>query len=114
MIDGSPHIFDTKTKTMIEINDDLSPALQDAPLSYNRTLERGTMTMLDESIVEVKLVYSDGSSAVLHGIKAGDRVRDFMDGDLVADTTLQQLEAFAAAGNQVQTLAAVDAETKVL
>ena len=114
MIDGSPHIFDTKTKTMIEINDDLSPALQDAPLSYNRTLERGTMTMLDESIVEVKLVYSDGSSAVLHGIKAGDRVRYFMDGDLVADTTLQQLEAFAAAGNPVQTLAAVDAETKVL
>jgi len=95
-IDGSPHIFDTKTKTMLEINDDLDPSLNKAPISSARELEGGNIRTIDESTIEVTMIYSNGDSAVLRGEKQGELVMFYMDGELVSETTITQLQSFVS------------------
>lgn len=97
-INGKGHIFDTKTDTMIEVNDKLDPSLQDAPLSYNRTLERAIFNPVDDSIFNINMEYSDGSMAVLKGIKDGDNISYFINGEQVGTSTIQQLTQYARNG----------------
>ena len=96
-ITGAPHIFDSKTKTHINVNDDLSPELQDAPigpLSNNREIESGEMYQVDENTIQMHIVYGNGTKATLTGIKDGEEVRYYMDGELVSETSISALESF--------------------
>ncbi|MGL6261083.1 DUF3332 domain-containing protein [Vibrio sp. WXL210] len=98
-INGSPHIFDTKTDTYIEVNDQIDPSLHSAPLppvTNTRTIEQGEMIKVDENTVQMDISYSDGGSATLTGIKDGERVSYYLDGELISQTTLSELETFAA------------------
>ncbi len=96
---GAPHIFDTKTETMIDINDDLDDSLKEAPvapISYNRQIEKGEMNQIDENTFRMDITYNTGETSVLMGVKDGDKVSYYMDGQLVSETSIQALEQLAA------------------
>lgn len=95
-ISGSPHIFDTKADTHFKVNDELDPSLKEAPvtpLSNNRTIETGEMIQIDENTIQMDIVYNTGESATLTGIKEGQEVSYYMNGELVSQTTISELEA---------------------
>lgn len=106
-LNGKSHIFDSKADTMFKVNESLDPSLRDAPLSSYKALESGSMKMLDASTVEVTLTYSTGELAILRGVKQGDNIKYYMDGKLVADTSIGQLQAFAAAKPVMYNVAAL-------
>ncbi len=98
-LNGKPHIFDTKTDTMIDINDDLDDSLKEAPIdpiSQYRTIERGYMTSLDENTIQMDITYNNGERATLVGVKEGENISYFIDGKLVVETNLQELEEYLA------------------
>ncbi len=95
-ISGAPHVFDTKTDTHFKVNDELDPSLKEAPvapLSNNRTIETGEMIQIDENTIQMDIVYNTGESATLTGIKEGQDVSYYMNGELVSQTTISELEA---------------------
>ncbi len=94
-LSGSPHIFDSETDTHFKVNDELDPSLTDAPLSNNRIIESGEMIQLDDNTIEMNIVYGNGEKATLKGIKKGENVSYYMDGELVAQTTIDELEKLA-------------------
>lgn len=93
---GSPHIFDSKVDTMIDVNDQLDPSLQDAPidpLTFQREVEKGSIKAIDENTVQMDISYTDGEKATIIGNKEGDVIRYYIDGELVSKTTIQDLES---------------------
>jgi hypothetical protein len=97
---GSPHIFDSKADTHFKVNDDLDDSLKDAPvapLSNNRTIESGKMIKIDNNTVQMDIVYTNGDEAMLTGIKDGDNVSYYIDGELVSQTTISELESMSNA-----------------
>jgi hypothetical protein len=95
-ISGAPHVFDTKTDTHFKVNDELDPSLKEAPvapLSNNRTIKTGEMIQIDENTIQMDIVYNTGESATLTGIKEGQDVSYYMNGELVSQTTISELEA---------------------
>lgn len=97
-LNGKPHIFDSKVKTMYDINDDLSPALKEAPLSKLNSSEREVslvqMKQVNETTLEFYITYTSGEKAVLRGQKLGNIVAYDMDGELLTTTTMDELETF--------------------
>ena len=95
-ISGAPHVFDTEADTHFKVNDELDPSLKEAPvapLSNNRTIETGEMIQIDENTIQMDIVYNTGESATLTGIKEGEEVSYYMNGELVSQTTISELEA---------------------
>lgn len=95
-ISGAPHVFDTETDTHFKVNDELDPSLKEAPvapLSNNRTIETGEMIQIDENTIQMDIVYNTGESATLTGIREGEEVSYYMNGELVSQTTISELEA---------------------
>ena len=89
-------VFDTKTDTHFKVNDELDSSLKEAPvapLSNSRTIEKGEMIQIDENTIQMDIVYNTGESATLTGIKNGEEVSYYMDGELVSQTTISELEA---------------------
>lgn len=97
-INGKPHIFDTKTKTMMNINDDLDPSLKEAPLDpiSMREVEKSTFETIDENTIEMHVTYNNGDKAVVTGVRDGENVSYYYNGELVAETTLGQLQDMQA------------------
>jgi hypothetical protein len=97
-LNGKPHIFDSKVETKFNINDDLNPALRDAPIKpiSMRNVETGTMKAIDENTIQMDITYTNGDKAVLMGMRDGENVNYYIDGQLVSQTTISQLEEFAA------------------
>ncbi|PQJ89910.1 MULTISPECIES: DUF3332 domain-containing protein [Aliivibrio] len=98
-INGSPHIFDSKTETMLNINDDLDDSLKTAPvapITLQRTYETGEFQQIDENTIQMDITYSNGDKATLLGLKNDNQVSYFIDGVLVAETTIEQLQELAA------------------
>lgn len=98
-INGKPHLFDSKVDTQFKVNDELDPSLTDAPIapiSNNRTIESGQMKQVDENTIQMDIVYNNGDTGVLTGVRDGEDVSYFIDGELVSQTTISQLEALKA------------------
>ncbi|MBW3697750.1 DUF3332 family protein [Vibrio sp. T187] len=98
-INGKPHLFDSKVDTQFKVNDELDPSLTDAPIapiSNNRTIESGQMKQVDENTIQMDIVYNNGDTGVLTGVRDGEDVSYFIDGELVSQTTISQLEALQA------------------
>ncbi|GAM55779.1 ABC-type multidrug transport system [Vibrio ishigakensis] len=97
-INGKPHIFDTKTKTMMNINDDLDPSLTDAPVDpiTMREVEKSTFEAIDENTIQMNITYNNGDKAVVTGVRDGDNVSYYYNGELVSETTIGQLEEMQA------------------
>lgn len=93
-INGKPHIFDSKVDTKFKVNDDLDSSLTEAPIDElsNRTIQTGEMRKVDENTIQMDIVYNNGETATLTGIKEGDNVSYYMDGELVSQTTMTELE----------------------
>ncbi len=98
---GSPHIFDTKTDTMLDINDSLDDSLKEAPISYNRNIQTGEMYQVDDNTIMMDITYDNGERATLIGVRDGEKVSYYIDGDLVSETSIQALESFAAEAEKV-------------
>lgn len=97
-INGKPHIFDTKTKTMYNMNDDLDPSLTEAPLDpiSMRQVESSTFEAIDANTFHMHVTYNNGDKAMVMGVRDGENVSYYYNGELVAETTLSQLEELAA------------------
>ncbi|MCK6263525.1 DUF3332 domain-containing protein [Vibrio sp. ZSDE26] len=98
-LNGKPHLFDTKVDTQFKINDELDPSLTDAPIapiSNNRTIESGVLKSVDENTIQMDITYNNGDTGVLTGVRNGEDVSYFIDGQLVSQTTMGQLEALQA------------------
>ena len=100
-LNGKPHIFDSKVKTMYNINDDLDPSLKEAPLdpiskieSTEKSVYSAQAEVINDSTLDFHIVYTNGEKAVLRGEKAGDMVTFYMDGELVTTASISDLEAY--------------------
>ncbi|PMJ40264.1 hypothetical protein BCU24_15325 [Vibrio cyclitrophicus] len=83
------------TTSLSKLNDGLDPSLKEAPvgpISNNRTIETGTMIKIDKNTVQMDIVYTSGETGTLTGIKDGQNVSYYMDGQLVSQTTIEKLE----------------------
>ncbi|EGQ7693787.1 DUF3332 domain-containing protein [Vibrio vulnificus] len=97
-LNGKPHIFDTKMDTYIDVNHQLDKSLTTAPiapLTNNRIIEQGMMQQIDENTVQMDITYNNGEKATLTGIREGDFVTYYIDGEVVAQTSMDELAAYA-------------------
>lgn len=102
-LNGKPHIFDSKVKTMYNINDELDPSLTDAPLdpiskadSAEKSVYSAQVNVINEDTLDFNIVYTNGDKAVLRGEKEGDMVTFYMDGEFVTTASMADLEAYVA------------------
>ncbi|MEZ8824442.1 DUF3332 family protein [Vibrio amylolyticus] len=98
-INGKPHLFDSKVDTQFEINQDLDPSLTEAPvgpISNNRTIESGVLKEVDDNTIQMDITYNNGDTGVLTGVRTGEEVSYYIDGELVSQTTMSQLETLQA------------------
>jgi predicted small secreted protein len=96
---GSPHIFDTKTDTYLDINNQLDPSLTEAPIgpiTSADVIEQGQMQQIDENTIQMDITYQSGERATLIGVRDGEMVTYFIDGEVVAQTSMDELESYAA------------------
>ncbi|MBW3694283.1 DUF3332 domain-containing protein [Vibrio sp. T187] len=96
---GTPHIFDSKVDTMLDINDQLDPSLTEAPvgpISSVDMIEKGQMRKIDENTIQMDITYQSGERATLIGVRDGEMVTYFIDGEIVAQTSIDELESYAA------------------
>ncbi|GEM79694.1 DUF3332 family protein [Vibrio superstes] len=93
-INGKNHIFDTKLKTYIEINDKIDSSLHDAPIDPLTKVEpnHGTIRYLDENTIEMEVVLSDGGTSKVTAVQDGDSILYYIEDQLVSETTLNALE----------------------
>ncbi|MGI2807604.1 DUF3332 domain-containing protein [Vibrio vulnificus] len=97
-LNGKPHIFDTKMDTYIDVNHQLDKSLTTAPiapLTNNRIIEQGMMQQIDENTVKMDITYNNGEKATLTGVREGDFVTYYIDGEVVAQTSMDELAAYA-------------------
>ncbi|MGF1755865.1 DUF3332 domain-containing protein [Vibrio makurazakiensis] len=98
-INGKPHVFDSNVETQFKVNDELDPSLTDAPIapiSNNRAIQSGQMKAIDENTVQMDIVYNNGDTGVLTGVRDGDDISYYINGELVSQTTMSQLETLQA------------------
>ena len=102
-INGKPHIFDTKTKTMLNINQDLDPSLRDAPLdpiTQTETAEKAVYSTqvepVNDNTLDFHIVYTNGDKATLRGEKDGDIITFYMDGEFVTTASMEDLQSYQA------------------
>ena len=98
-LNGKPHIFDSDVKTIYEINDDLAPSLNKAPLKPLGKMDHGEkevysikMAPVDEDTLEFHIKYTNGDKVVLRGEKDGDIVTFYLDDNIVTTTTMADLK----------------------
>ncbi|MGF1719170.1 DUF3332 domain-containing protein [Vibrio kyushuensis] len=98
-LNGKPHLFDTKVDTQFKINEGLDPSLTDAPIapiSNNRAIESGVLKSVDENTIQMDITYNNGDTGILTGVRDGENVAYYIDGELVSQTTMSQLESLQA------------------
>lgn len=102
-INGKTHIFDTKTKTMLNINDDLDPALRDAPLDpitqtemFEKEVYSTQIKTINAGTLDFHIVYTNGDKAILRGEKQGEIITFYIDGELVTTTSMDELASYQA------------------
>lgn len=97
-LNGKPHIFDTKMDTYIDVNHQLDDSLKTAPiapLTMHRSIEQSTMQPIDENTVQMDITYNNGEKATLTGIRDGESVTYYINGKMVAQTSMDELAAYA-------------------
>lgn len=99
-INGNPHIFDTKTDTYIEVNDQLDPSLIEAPvapLTQVKMIEQGQLKAVDENTIQMDITYNTGEEGTLIGVKDGQAISYYLDGELISQTSISELESYVNA-----------------
>ena len=96
---GAPHTFDTKVDTYIDINHQLEPSLTEAPvgpITNINMIEKGQLQQIDENTIQMDITYQSGERPTLIGVRDGEMVTYFIDGEVVAQTSIDELESYAA------------------
>jgi len=100
-LNGKPHIFDSKVKTMIEVNDDLDPSLKEAPIdpiskvnAAEKEVYTAQVTPIDENTLEFNLTFNTGETALLRGEKDGEMVSFYMNDEFVTKVSMNDLNAY--------------------
>ena len=88
---GKSAIVDTPVDTWMKVDDSLSDELKTAPISDAR------MYHLDGNTVALELKHIDGSESLVEGRKVGERVDFYLNDELVATMTLEQIKARVSA-----------------
>ncbi|ASU23302.1 hypothetical protein CCZ37_12195 [Vibrio qinghaiensis] len=97
IINGKPHIFDSKMDTYIEVNDQIHDSLKTAPidpLTNQRMIEKGEMQKIDDNTIQMNITYNNGEKATLIGVRNDNDVSYYLDGELVTQTSIEELEAY--------------------
>ncbi len=97
VLNGKPHIFDSKVDTYIDVNDKVDDSLKTAPikpLTYNRIIKQGQMEQLNENTIKMDITYDTGETATLVGVRNGNDVTYYLDGVTVSQTTMDELVAY--------------------
>jgi len=102
-LNGSPHIFDSKVKTQLQINDDLDPSLHKAPLKPLTKMQADKKSVyslkvnpVNEQTIDYDIVYSNGEKALLRSEKMGELVTFSLNGEIVTTASMADLEAYIA------------------
>lgn len=53
------------------------------------------MQQIDENTVQMDITYNNGEKATLMGVREGDFVTYYIDGEVVAKTSMDELAAYA-------------------
>lgn len=95
-LNGKPHIFDSKVDTYIDVNDQLDESLTEAPIDplAKHVIDYSEMQAINEDRVMIELTYNDGSQAVLFGDKVGNEIHYSINGDVIAKTTLEEMQTY--------------------
>lgn len=100
-LNGKPHIFDTKVKTMLEVNDELDPSLTEAPIDpitktdmAEKQVYTAQVTPIDEDTLEFNITYNTGETALLRGEKDGEVVSFYMNDEFVTKVSMEDLNAY--------------------
>jgi hypothetical protein len=59
-------------------------------------IEKGQMQQIDENTIQMDITYQSGERATLIGVRDGEMVTYFIDGEVVAQTSIDELESYAA------------------
>ncbi|QFI37831.1 DUF3332 family protein [Moritella marina ATCC 15381] len=70
--------------------------LNGKPLANLRIIETGVMTQVDDNTLQMDITYNNGDKAVLTGVKQGQLVTYYIDGVVVSEISMEQLQAFTA------------------
>ena len=89
---------------MIDINKDLDPSLTEAPLDpitqINSQSEKEVYSAqanpINDNTIDFNIVYTNGEKAVLRSEKLGEMVNFYLDGELIATASIDELEAAIA------------------
>tara|TARA_B100001057_G_C22264543_1_gene724516 strand:- start:45 stop:218 length:174 start_codon:yes stop_codon:yes gene_type:complete len=56
-------------------------------------IEKGQMQQIDENTIQMDITYQSGERATLIGVRDGEMVTYFIDGEVVAQTSIDELES---------------------
>ncbi|WP_240923556.1 DUF3332 family protein [Psychromonas sp. SA13A] len=104
-LNGEPHIFDSKVKTMYKVNEKVDPALTRPPLKPlqktqvdHNSAEKSVYSMqvnpVNSKTIDYNIVYTNGEKAVLRGEKVGELVTFSLNGEFVTMASLDELSDF--------------------
>lgn len=102
IINGKPHIFDTKVKTVITINDQIDSSLHNAPIAplakineLEKTIYSAQLNVVNENTLDFDIVYNNGETALLRGEKMGDDINFYLNGEFITTASLAELSRYA-------------------
>tara|TARA_B100001059_G_C17675205_1_gene496645 strand:+ start:481 stop:654 length:174 start_codon:yes stop_codon:yes gene_type:complete len=56
-------------------------------------IEKGQMQQINENTIQMDITYQSGELATLIGVRDGEMVTYFIDGEVVAQTSIDELES---------------------
>ncbi|NGZ66689.1 hypothetical protein G6Z92_06770 [Vibrio aestuarianus subsp. cardii] len=57
-------------------------------------IEKGEMQKIDDNTIQMNITYNNGEKATLLGVRNGNDVACYLDGELVTQTSMEVLEAY--------------------
>lgn len=57
-------------------------------------IEKGEMQKIDDNTIQMNITYNNVEKATLLGVRNGNDVAYYLDGELVTQTSMEELEAY--------------------
>lgn len=57
-------------------------------------IEKGEMQKIDDNTIQMNITYNNGEKATLLGMRNGNDVAYYLDGELVTQTSMEELESY--------------------
>ena len=66
------------------------------PITNVNMIEKGQIQQIDENTIQMDITYQSGERPPLIGVRDGEMVTYFIDGEVVAQTSIDELKSYAA------------------